>query len=119
MATQPKPEPSTDDAVLTRPGGVEAQLTDVKTRLSEVITRLTSVETRLGVVDVDLAVVKSNYATKEDIAKLHETITAGDHNLEIKMAQMETRLIKWFIGTAVTLSAVVGTIAFSVARFIH
>jgi hypothetical protein len=112
MATQPKPEPITDDPVLTRLGGVEAQLTDVK-------TRLTGVETRLGVVEVDLAVVKSNYATKEDIAKLHETITAGDHNLEIKMAQMETRLIKWFIGTAVTLSAVVGTIAFSVARFIH
>jgi hypothetical protein len=112
MATQPKTEPSTDDAVLTRLGGVEAQLTDVK-------TRLTGVETRLGVVEVDLAVVKSNYATKEDIAKLHEAIAAGDHSLELKMAQMETRLIKWFIATAITLAGVSGSLAFLAARFIH
>jgi anti-sigma28 factor (negative regulator of flagellin synthesis) len=98
MATQAKPEQPTDDPVLTR---------------------LTGVETRLTGVETNLAIVKSNYATKEDIAKLHNAIASGDDNLELKMAQMETRLIKWFIGTAIPLSAVVGTIAFASARFIH
>jgi septal ring factor EnvC (AmiA/AmiB activator) len=112
MATQPKLEQSDDNQILTRLTGVETQLAAVETQLK-------GVETRLTVVETDLAVVKSNYATKEDIAKLQHSISSGDDKLEIKMAQMETRLIKWFVGTAVTLSAVVGTIAFSVARFIH
>lgn len=41
--------------------------------------------------------VKSNYATKEDLAKMEDT------------------LLKWFIGTAVPLTG----IAFAAARFVH
>lgn len=41
--------------------------------------------------------VKSNYATKEDLAKIEGT------------------LLKWFIGTAVAIAG----IAFAAARFIH
>ena len=52
---------------------------------------------RLSALEVDLAVVKSNYATKEDLAK------------------MEGTLLKWFIGTAVALTG----IAFAAARFVH
>lgn len=135
MATQPTPALSPNDQILQR----------------------------LSAVELDLAIIKSNYATKEDIARLEQAIAVGDsklenamtagdskleqamaagdsklenamtagHNkleqaiiavdskLEVKMAQLEARLIKWFVGTAVTLSAVVGTIAFSIARFIH
>ncbi|MYN29890.1 hypothetical protein [Duganella levis] len=98
MATQPTSDQSTTDQILERPGDIER---------------------RLSAVEINLAVVKSNYATKEDIAKLHETIIAGDHSLELKMAQMETRLIKWFIATAITLAGVSGSLAFLAARFIH
>lgn len=98
MATQPTSDQSTTDQILERPGDIER---------------------RLSAVEINLAVVKSNYATKEDIAKLHETIAAGDHSLELKMAQMETRLIKWFIATAITLAGVSGSLAFLAARFIH
>ena len=52
---------------------------------------------RMSALEVDLAVGKSNYATKEDLAK------------------MEGTLLKWFIGTAVAISG----IAFAAARFIH
>jgi predicted fused transcriptional regulator/phosphomethylpyrimidine kinase len=52
---------------------------------------------RLSALEIDLAVVKSNYATKEDLAK------------------MEGTLLKWFIGTAVAIAGV----AFAAARFIH
>ena len=52
---------------------------------------------RITFLEVDLAVIKSNYATREDIAK------------------MESILLKWFIGTAVTIAG----LAFTAARFIH
>lgn len=52
---------------------------------------------RLSALEVDLAVVKSNYATKEDLAK------------------MEGTLLKWFVATAVALTGA----AFAAARFVH
>jgi hypothetical protein len=43
-------------------------------------------------------------ATKEDIA-----------NLRAEIVQMENRMLKWFVGTAIALSG----LAFAAARFIH
>lgn len=47
-------------------------------------------------------------ATKEDVANLR-----GD------LLLMETRMLKWFVGTAIALSATVSTIVFAIAKFIH
>lgn len=58
---------------------------------------------RVTALEVDLAVIKSNYATKEDVARIKEDI-----------AKSEVTLLKWFIGTAVTLTG----LAFAAARFI-
>ena len=52
---------------------------------------------RLSSLVVDLTLIRSNYSPKEDLATIEGT------------------LLKWFIGTAITLTS----IAFAAARFIH
>jgi len=62
-------------------------------------------ERRLATLEQNVAVILSNYATKEDIARL-----------ETQMARMETRLIKWVIGAmAASIVSVIGT-ALSIAK---
>ncbi|MDR7051057.1 cob(I)alamin adenosyltransferase [Duganella sp. 3397] len=67
-------------------------------------TEFDQINDRLSVVEADVAVIKSNYATKEDIAKL-----------ETKIVKMENTLLKWFIGTAIALTAAV----FAIARYLQ
>jgi glutathione S-transferase len=50
-------------------------------------------------------------ATKADIAQTKADIAL----VRVEMAALETRLIKWFIGTAVTLAG----LAFAAGKFVH
>jgi hypothetical protein len=63
----------------------------------EVAERLARLETRVEL-------MASQMATKADIALIR-----------VEMAALETRLIKWFIGTAVTLAG----LAFAAGKFVH
>ena len=67
-------------------------------------TEFDQINDRLSVLEADVAVIKSNYATKEDIAKL-----------ETKIVKTENTLLKWFIGTAIALTAAV----FAIARYLQ
>ena len=49
-----------------------------------------------------VAVIQSNYATKEDIANLCTKMTV----LESKFSQSETRMVRWCVGTMITLTGV-------------
>lgn len=69
---------------------MEARMIKLELAVEKILERLFAVER-------DVAVIRSNYVTKEDLAAL------------------EVRLIKWFIGTAVTLAG----IAFAAGKWIH
>jgi hypothetical protein len=69
---------------------MEARISKLESVAEQTLERISSVE--LG-----LAVITSNYATREDIAKTEGT------------------LLKWFIGTAITMVS----LAFAAAKLIH
>jgi hypothetical protein len=57
--------------------------------------RIEAVEGDMVVMKTDLAVIRNNYCTKEDLVHLETRMTAN-------MAELERRLVRWFVGTAVT-----------------
>ncbi|MRW93986.1 hypothetical protein GJ699_28750 [Duganella sp. FT80W] len=86
---------------------VETVTSQISQRVITIEGEIVQVKERLGTVEMDVAVIKSNYARREDIAQL-----------EVKMAQMENRLLRWFFATAITLAGLSGTLAFLAARFV-
>lgn len=62
------------------------------------------VRTRLAVIEEQVRNMLANMSTKEDIA-----------NLRAEIARMESRMLRWFIGTAIALT----TLAFAAAKLIH
>jgi len=70
-------------------------------------------EHRFAAVERDIAIIKSNYATKEDIAKVGIQIA----QVETLVARMEAQLVKIMIGglTGIVIAAL-GAIA-SVAKY--
>lgn len=77
-----------------------------------------AIERRLAAVGCDVAVIRSNYATKEDLAKLESRVisTMQDRlgRLDGTLAEVENRLIRWFFATSVSLA----TIAFTAGKFL-
>jgi hypothetical protein len=59
--------------------------------------RIAALEKGMSALKIDMAVVRANCATKADLAIL------------------ETNVVKWFVGTAITLAGV----AFAIAKYIH
>lgn len=103
--------------------------------------RITALEKDMAAVKSDLAVIRSNYVTREDLAREIGSLRADMYreigalraemhheigllradmyreigSLRSDMATMEANILKWFIATAATLAG----LAFAAARFIH
>lgn len=95
---------------------METRIIKLESVTEKILERLTAVER-------DVAVIRSNYATKADLAALQAKLEAASANyatkadllaLEARLATFETTIIKWFIGTAVTLSG----LSFAAAKLI-
>ena len=120
---------------------MEARIVKLELALEKILERLSGLERNVGVIGANyatkddlaalernLAVMRSNYATKEDLAAVERDVAvirsnyatkadllALEARLEVKLATFETTIIKWFIGTAVTLTG----LAFAAAKLIN
>lgn len=116
---------------------MEARIIKLESAFEKILERLFTVERDVGVirsnyatkeglaaVERDVGVIRSNYATKEDLAAVERDVAVIRSNyatkadllaLEAKLATFETTIIKWFIGTAVTLTG----LAFAAAKLIN
>jgi hypothetical protein len=87
---------------------IEKALPDIRDRLSRVETKLDGIKEQM-VTKADLIATRADF--REDTSGLRLEIS----NFRTDMQSMETRVLKWFVGTAGVLSA----IAFGVARLVH
>lgn len=87
---------------------IEKALPDIRDRLSRVETKLDGIKEQM-VTKADLIATRAEF--REDTSGLRLEIA----NFRTDMQLMETRILKWFVGTAGVLSA----IAFGVARLVH
>ncbi len=74
--------------------------------------RISSVEKDMSVLKTDVAVIRSNYVTQADLAKEVGAVRAD-------VAKLETVILKWLIGTAITLTGVLSGVIIGAVRLIH
>jgi hypothetical protein len=84
------------------PGG-----SDVEARVAKLETLSTDIQIKMVRIETRLESVESNMATHSDIA-----------NIKTDLANLQTSLIKWFVGTAIAMTGLSATIAFGLARLL-
>lgn len=93
------------------PGGsdLERRVQEIEKVIPDIRERLARVETKLDSIDSKISGVAETGATKESVKS--ETMA-----LRADMAAMETRLTRWMVATALTMTGVSTAIAFGLAR---
>jgi hypothetical protein len=114
------------------PESLEKRVERLEDFYIEVAERLARLETRVELIASQIATLAAQMATKVDKADIAQMATKADIAqmatkadiaqtkadialVRVEMAALETRLIKWFIGTAVTLAG----LAFAAGKFVH
>lgn len=89
---------------------MEARIIKLELAVEKILERLFTVER-------DVAVIRSNYATKDDLAAVQRDVAIMRSNYATRedLTALETRILKWFVATAITLAGV----AFAAAKWIN
>ena len=128
--------------ILRRLGNVETCVVDLKTQVAFIAANMPHLATAKSVSDLRTEMKESLFELRTDLmASISEVKSElGDFKSEVKsefgevkseisriaaiiphlataasVSALETRMIKWFVGTAITLTA----LAFSIAKFVH
>lgn len=82
-------------------------------KVGELDKRLIMVEKDVATLQAEVSHVGEHYATKEDFARLEGRVTAMqaelkalEARLESKFSQAENRMMRWCVGTMITLTGV-------------
>ena len=88
-------------------------------QIVELDKRLIAVEKDVATLKAEAAFAREHFVTRQDFARLEERVasiqsnyaTKGDlaaleAKLECKLAQAETRMVRWCVGTMITLTGV-------------
>jgi uncharacterized protein YydD (DUF2326 family) len=107
------------------PESLEKRVERLEDFYFEVAERLARLETRVELIASQIAILMNQMATKADKADIAQMATKADIAqmatkadialIRADMAALETRMIKWFVGTAVTLAG----LAFAAGKFVH
>ena len=126
------------DDILRRLGKVEEAVGGLRGQVDTIAATVPSLATKASVdaitaiiptlatkASVDaIAAIIPTLATKASVDAIAATIphlatAASVSELRAEMSMMETRIIKWFMGTAITLTTLATTVAFSIAKLVH
>jgi hypothetical protein len=119
------------DDILKRLGNVETYVVDLKTQVASIAANMPHLATAASVSDLrtEMAnlrteLLASDAANKEELMTSISANTAELSRIAAiiphlataaSVTAMENRMIRWFIGTAITLT----TLAFSIAKLVH
>ena len=103
-----------------RLGHVETDVSEVRAEVRAISATLPHLATATSVAQLrsevaGIAAIIPHLATKEDLKAEIGGVRAEIAEVKVTVASLEAAIIKWIIATTLT----VGTVAFSIAKFVH
>jgi hypothetical protein len=86
--------------------------------MDDVLKRLGGVESLLGETRADVSAIKAtlpHLATKADVAATKADI----NDVRSDINAVETRIIRWIVGTTIAAMSVAVSVAFAIAKFVN
>jgi len=96
-------------------GGMEPRIANLERFADEARKDLRSIDVRLGKIEVVTDGISRNMATRTDAAELKGSLSKDVAEVRSAVAQIESTMLKWFIGTVLTMLG----LGFAAAKLIH